>query len=302
MNRTKCLRIGSYIVGIAMFLTACTDVSTDSEPDRIVKDFPWPREDFRAIWGESPSNMFVVGSSGTILRNNGEEWEELESGTSLTIRDIWGPLSDNLFAVGEGGMLLRFDGNGWRTEDIGYTTRFNTVWGTSGTNVFIGTADGDILNFDGNEWTEMVLPDLNSITSIWGHSSSQVYATTLDGIILFFDGNSWSVESEGHAPLHNVWGTPEQDVLLATGSGGTLLRNVDGEWQPEKHTSSRGLFGIWGNSTDNLYVTGTSGTLLKFDGTNWREQNQFTTENIIDVWGSRNTVIAVGNFGLITEL
>ncbi|MFN0156517.1 MAG: hypothetical protein ACKVRP_00430 [Bacteroidota bacterium] len=42
------------------------------------------------IWGSSSSNLWVVGNNGLIVYYNGNNWQRLESGTTLDVRDIYG--------------------------------------------------------------------------------------------------------------------------------------------------------------------------------------------------------------------
>lgn len=47
-------------------------------------------ETVEKLWGTSSSDLYGVGNSGTIVHYNGSNWQKLDSGTDLDIRDIWG--------------------------------------------------------------------------------------------------------------------------------------------------------------------------------------------------------------------
>jgi hypothetical protein len=42
------------------------------------------------MWGNSSSDLYFVGSGGSIVHYNGSTWTKIESGTSLDLRDIYG--------------------------------------------------------------------------------------------------------------------------------------------------------------------------------------------------------------------
>ena len=59
------------------------------------------------IWGSSSSNVFAVGSGGTILKYNGTSWSSMTSGTTNQLNSVWGSSGTNVFAVGIGGTILK---------------------------------------------------------------------------------------------------------------------------------------------------------------------------------------------------
>ena len=65
-------------------------------------------EDLLDVWGNAADDVFVVGTTGTILNYGGAEWGPMASGTFNHIRASWGFAADNVFAVGESGTILRF--------------------------------------------------------------------------------------------------------------------------------------------------------------------------------------------------
>ena len=60
----------------------------------------------RRAWGASPTEIYAVGDSGTILRRDGQSWAALPVGFTTNLSDIWGVPGGVLFAVG-GGAILR---------------------------------------------------------------------------------------------------------------------------------------------------------------------------------------------------
>ncbi len=74
------------------------------------------------IWGENIKSVYVAGDGGNILHYNGQNWQKIESGTTLNIQDIWGVtdpttgenqilcIASNIF-TSDGNMLLQIKNN-----------------------------------------------------------------------------------------------------------------------------------------------------------------------------------------------
>ncbi len=60
---------------------------------------------FKAIWGSSASDIFVVGTGGTIVHYDGKTWVTMTSSTSNDLAAIWGAGPKEVFAVGSGPAL-----------------------------------------------------------------------------------------------------------------------------------------------------------------------------------------------------
>src|SRR5262249_32758522 len=78
---------------------------------------PWPMEDaFLSVWGADASNIWAVGTSGTILKWNGMTWTEqqgLSGQPSANISGVWGLDANNVWAVGASGTIMKWNGTSW---------------------------------------------------------------------------------------------------------------------------------------------------------------------------------------------
>ena len=63
-----------------------------------------------SIWGASPTDVFAVGESGTILHYNGKEWSPMQSNTHGLVGRIWGSSSSDIYAIVDGMGLQHYDG------------------------------------------------------------------------------------------------------------------------------------------------------------------------------------------------
>ena len=56
----------------------------------------------RGVWGTSPTDVYAVGSRGTILHYDGTDWSAMVSPVDLeSLNDVWGTSSDDIYAVGQ---------------------------------------------------------------------------------------------------------------------------------------------------------------------------------------------------------
>jgi hypothetical protein len=93
----------------------------------------------KKIWGASSSNLYVVGTGGSIVHYDGMHWQKMESGTDVDLTDVWGtPGGSIVWACGwnqdrPGTILLRNYGNGWETAYDGtqsaYSYRLDSLSG-----------------------------------------------------------------------------------------------------------------------------------------------------------------------------
>ncbi len=157
------------------------DWSWDSDPTAPGQS--WAGERFHDIWGNSSSDVFAVGTNGTIIHHDGISWELMTSGTDDDLHGVWGSSGTNVFAVGRDGTVLRFNGSQWSPMSSGTTYPLLGIWGRSYDDVFAVGSYGTILHFDGSVWTTMTGGTDKSLRSLWGDDSA-VYAVGEQGIIL----------------------------------------------------------------------------------------------------------------------
>jgi hypothetical protein len=64
--------------------------------------------DFSGVWGSSSSDVWAVGSFGTIAHYNGTSWSGVSSGITRdqNLTSVWGTTASNVWAVGVFGTIL----------------------------------------------------------------------------------------------------------------------------------------------------------------------------------------------------
>ena len=73
-------------------------------------------------------------------------WAQLTSGTTSTLYGVWGTSATNVYAVGTDGTILRYDGTSWAAMTSGTTQELRAVWGTSAANVYAVGVGGTVLD------------------------------------------------------------------------------------------------------------------------------------------------------------
>jgi photosystem II stability/assembly factor-like uncharacterized protein len=63
--------------------------------------------DLVCVWGSSSTDVYVVGTVGTILHSgNGTNWVPQASNTIARLNTVWGTGPGDVFAAGDGGTIL----------------------------------------------------------------------------------------------------------------------------------------------------------------------------------------------------
>jgi len=253
---------------------------------------------FWGIWGTSPSNVFAVGSGGTILRYTGTAWSAMHSITTSHLYGVWGSSDSNVFAVGDNGTILRYNGRTWSTMNSTTTSHLYGVWGSSDSNVFAVGSGGTILHHNGNTWSTMDSMTMSHLYGVWGNSDSSVFAVGENGTILHYTGTVWSaMDSTTMSHLYGVWGDSDSSVF-AVGENGTILHYIGTVWSAMDSMVIGHLYGVWGSSSADVFAVGGDGVILHYTGT-WSATVSGTTSYLRGVWGSSPDIFAVGESGTL---
>ncbi len=236
-----------------------------------------------AFGGTTPTSVFAVGGSGTVLQHQSGNWVDVgpqdENKNHRGYSAIW-PSSGQIFAGGffsaipEYGLLDHYTGTAWVSSpghEYGTYGLVSDLSGTSPTDVY---ALGE--------------------TSPYSAEDPEDQYT--DYLISRFDGSTWTTIRRNRLgdlypdsySLRGLWAIAPNDVIVV-GWAGHIDRYNGTAWVPMTSPTTDHLADVWGNSATNVYAVGAAGT-LRYDGTTW---------SIIDpraasrVWGTPEEVFVL---------
>jgi len=268
-----------------------------------------PRYVLTAVWGSSASDVWAVGSGGTITHWDGAAWRSVPSGTRETLNAVWGSSASDVWVAGSTASILRSSGAApWTNvpafsdDVIAYHGRMHAVWGSSASDVRVG----------GQAFRGDLVEDETVVGSVEGNL---LHTTTADPggsnleVVSGLDGR-WA-----QATVLAIWGTSSSDLWVSLDNGneepwarGTLAHGVasaPGEplvWTPVDSKSNAPLESLWGSSANDVWAVGDRGEIRRFSGgTSFAVVDGVpTTESLHGVWGSGpKDVWVVGDAGTI---
>ena len=158
------------------------------------------------IWGTSSSNIYYVGTLGTIVHYQNGTWSKIESGTTTNINDIWG-INDSVannslvlctvssrYELGDY-KLLSISGN-TANEYFGWPfTRLYGIWFNSPFEIYI-VGDGAYV-YKNYSLKLISLPTNYFLTRVKGNDLNDIYISTSNALIFHFNGTKWKEVSNG---------------------------------------------------------------------------------------------------------
>ena len=210
--------------------------------------------------GES---LLVAGAEAQ-RRPLGSDWSGERLQGSRPVNAMF-DLPDGVVAVGYDGRVVRYAGTTWTSTTLEGEPDLRAVHGVvhgfsngvsngvSEEDLWAVGADGALAHFDGTVWTLERSGSTHHLKSVWGRGPNDVWAVG-DHAMIHFDGEHWREDGPDDYDLRAVWGV--DDLLVAAGDEGALLRHVGRDWVPEHQNSTYELVGIWGADAAHTFVTG----------------------------------------------
>lgn len=261
-----------------------------------------------SVWGSSATDVWAVGSNGTVLHYDGAVWEKADrvaadASTFFTLRSVWLERPDEVWVV-DGFSIRR--GSGWKGPNATEWTFFtfpianrlptairgkdDTVWLTRG----LSTGAGQPLTkfdarVDGGPYTPQTVGNVSvPLTTMAISRADEVWAVSSTNSRVFRasqparDGGppdaappAWQVEehdSRTRGQLLGVWG--DENAIWLVGESGTL-RQITRESVPTKRFTIvpspviADLHGVFGFGADDVWAVGAESTVLHWDGSSW---------------------------------
>ena len=288
--------------------------------------------DLVGVWGTSASNVFAVGTFGTILRFNGQSRSVMSSPTGNVLLDVWGLGPDDIYAVGAG---WRFDTtDGVAGADRPETAELWAVWGPDHSNIF---AAGRTARCSGSKapagfrwrvrppcscwesgepaqptsmrsasrarwssstrWSLMPLPLRADLYGIWGTSAGNVLAVGNNGAMVLFNGSAWTLalQSVSAEHLRAVHASPRATSWWRDGAGRPFIgRAPAGESVPPTQPLRCG-----GGAGESGLRRGQCRAVYRESGSNWTPLPIPTRRTLYGASRQEGELLVVGDSGTI---
>jgi hypothetical protein len=191
---------------------------------------------------------------------------------------------NNIWAVGEINIAdtsingyttynaVHWDGSQWELKRILYQGSFwaiRTVFALNENDIWFSA----FVRYDGQNFIELPIPPILmgwTINKIWGTSNNDLYFVGEGGNVAHYLNGIWSmIASETDVGLLDVWGTPDDNIVWASGredGNKTVLIKIENNianivfedqypWQIKIGRISGGISSIWTNSKNFIYLT-----------------------------------------------
>ena len=220
------------------------------------------------------------------------------------------------WAVGTVGSILRWNGNQWN-EFTSPTDKFlMDIVMISATDGWIVGDDGTFLHWDGSTWSPVSAP-ASSISTIWeidAASSTDAWAIGFDNgsnNIYHWNGTNWgwadgNVDNIAYSGIAVTPNTNGNDAWVVGGSG-YILRWNGVTWTSINEPYTRGLYDVQMLSNTDGWTVGTGfpvarGDAFHWDGTDWLPIKSMDAFSVDFITSTTNTTgWAVGVFGDINR-
>jgi hypothetical protein len=273
--------------------------------DASVPELQWTRVPLRLdgtslfdIWGSSSTDVWAVGTAGTILHWDGKEWLPSVSGTSEALLSVWGSGPSDVWTGSTTHNLLhsagwQADGGGWELKPA--ATGFNPSTATIYT--IRGTGPNDVWAV--GDWTIVDVPDFGTNTVAAWHWEGQKW----DPVPVVNDFSRPGGDTR--VALNSVWPVSSTDVWLG-GNFGRTYRNPQYDpkvpipktfvrgmgamppWQEYDSASRADIERTWGTASRDVWAVGRNGVVRHWDGTStflWGAVDTGATDDLHGVWG-----------------
>ncbi len=303
LSTGEALVVGDY----GTVMTAADDFTQAlALPPQAAAKSPWeimPSPSKKQLWDiteGADGHCYACGEAGTVLRLDGDTWQQLPPPSDLTVHCVWDSGS-GLFAAGQLGKIFRFDGEQWSLHyDLHLDLTILGMWGSGPNSIYAVGDEGLILHFDGLRWQRMPSGTKSALYSLWAWDDQRMLAPGDFGLVLRYNGTEWAdfnIGSENF--LYGIWGDSLSNIY-AVGLSGTLAHFNGQRWQSMATRLRADLLGISGSKQAGVFIVGTNGSVMRLDGEQWLTEESGTDVGLRAVCATQTgAVYAVGDRGTI---
>jgi hypothetical protein len=268
--------------------------------------------ELNGLWVFAKDNVFAIGNNGTVIHYDGTKWSDFVKPTNLALAAIWGSSPSDIFVLASS-MAFHYDGSSWSTQIDAPTHFGQALWGVDGANVFGAGLLGMTGRYDGTKWMWADQTPPATVGALWGTNANNVYGAGTNGVVFHYSNSAWTSQSTttNHV-LTGIWGTDDTHITTVgrqtSNQNAPVLVQFDGTWHDNSPMlpatlGMRRLTSVWGSANNDIYVVGDGGALAHYDGTSWVMQGLEGTTlatNLTGIGGvGREVVFAVGVGGTV---
>ena len=262
--------------------------------------------DASAVWNgisAKGTTVALVGNGGQAVLSRGGGIEPVATGVGWNLHGVHTLDGDEFFAVGDQGTLLHGTGTSWGATDLGLVVSLRDVHGVAADDVYAVGYGGSVVHWDGASWSLEESPTTSSLLGVWVEGDGDVVLVGQDGLVFEGDrvrGFAQTAELALGGELVDVWGTPDDALMIAVGAQGRIFARADGTWSEMQSPTSQALESVWGTSATDIWAVGRSGLAVHWDGEAWTRVETPVTALIAAVWGdSESRYLAAGSGGTL---
>jgi len=230
-----------------------------------------PSVSLNAIWGSSATDLWIVGTRGTILRTDGSSFSAVDVSGDAGIDDqtiffsLWGSASNDVW-IGATGAPLHSSIPGEGGISPAWEVARGAVWddttATQGRVAAIWGSSKDALWLAGNASSRF-----DGFGSFWARGTED------DGETVWSAVDAYEGDNLTQPSIHALWGAGSDDVW-AVGGAGQIFRYVPAadasalprHWIAVDSSTTVPLDAVWGSSASDVWAAGGDGTLRHFTG------------------------------------
>jgi hypothetical protein len=326
---------------------ACSDADADAcalppsctDFDFCSTAFPVTRQTaLNAVWGSGPTDVWAVGTRGTILHGDGTTFVSVATGTD-TYFAVWGTAKNDVWTVNATAPL---HSDGFQTGAATFTAQKGTTWNANGASsgrIWTGhstalakiwlagdyssrfgpsssfwqlASSGDAGADAGVTWSGTTACPagqycISSLRSLWATDSDHVWAVGPNGQAYALDSATQrftQIDTKTTSDLLSVWASGPTDVW-AVGLGGTIIHTTtSGAWSAVPSPTTSTLHAVWGSSAKDIWAAGDGGALIHYDGKSWSLAtislgSGEAPSDLLGIWGSGPDDVWIVGEGLI---
>jgi len=262
-------------IALPIFLV-CLLFSTPAQSQITEMDSPTESVDFSDVWGTSAHDVFAVGTDGTIVHYDGDQWTLMDTPTQHNLTSVWGTKSNNIYVVGDAGTILHYDGTAWSEMESGTEENLNDIWGFSSDDVYVVGNNVNLLRYNGIGWSPMEIHTdlvLGNLYAVWGPSADSLYVVCYEEVegwgvleyvnVIYYDGTEWKPSYKHNQESYggSLWGwSKEVFCTILFGWGTTFIHSNGSEWNRMLMEHPWGIITnynkVHGTSSSDIYVVG----------------------------------------------